>query len=143
MILACRDRNRAEEALKDVRRLSGNNNVEIELIDLASLESVRESAKRLRGRLEKIDILINNAGKKKDFLLNFFIKILLGVMMATGKSADNYEIHFAVNHLSHFLLTNLLLDLMKKAPSARIINVSSINHACKTFFYNQKRKRKL
>ena len=53
--------------------------------------------------------------------------------MASGKSVDGYEIHFAVNHLGHFLLTNLLLDLMKKAPSARIINVSSINHACKSF----------
>ena len=48
--------------------------------------------------------------------------------MATGKSVDGYEIHFAVNHLGHFLFTNLLLDLMKKAPSARIINVSSTNH---------------
>ena len=54
-----------------------------------------------------------------------------GVMMATGKSVDGYEIHFAVNHLGHFLFTNLLLDLMKKAPSARIINVSSINHTRK------------
>ena len=52
-------------------------------------------------------------------------------MMATGKSVDGYEIHFGVNHLGHFLFTNLLLDLMKKAPSARIINVSSINHTCK------------
>lgn len=49
-------------------------------------------------------------------------------MMAPGKSVDGYELHFAVNHLAHFLLTNLLLDLMKKAPSARVINVSSINH---------------
>jgi NAD(P)-dependent dehydrogenase (short-subunit alcohol dehydrogenase family) len=56
-------------------------------------------------------------------------------MMATGRSVDGYEIHFAVNHLGHFLLTNLLLDLMKKAPSARIINVSSVNHACKKFYY--------
>jgi NAD(P)-dependent dehydrogenase (short-subunit alcohol dehydrogenase family) len=59
-------------------------------------------------------------------------------MMATGKSIDGYEIHFAVNHLGHFLLTNLLLDLMKKAPSARIINVSSINHACKLFSFPKK-----
>jgi NAD(P)-dependent dehydrogenase (short-subunit alcohol dehydrogenase family) len=57
--------------------------------------------------------------------------VLVGVMMASEKkSVDGYEIHFAVNHLGHFLLTNLLLDLMKKAPSARIITVSSINHAC-------------
>ena len=51
--------------------------------------------------------------------------------MESGKSVDGFEIHFAVNHLGHFLLTNLLLDLLRKAPSARIINVSSINHACK------------
>jgi NAD(P)-dependent dehydrogenase (short-subunit alcohol dehydrogenase family) len=57
--------------------------------------------------------------------------LCLGVMMASGKSVDGYEIHFAVNHLGHFLFTNLLLDTMKKAPSARIINVSSVNHACK------------
>ncbi|CAF2404068.1 unnamed protein product [Rotaria sp. Silwood2] len=113
VILACRDRDRAQDALKDIRRISGNNNVEIEMLDLASLKSVRECAKQLRGRLIKLDVLINNAG----------------VMMTTGKSVDGYEIHFASNHLGHFLLTNLLLDLMKKAPSARVINVSSINHA--------------
>jgi NAD(P)-dependent dehydrogenase (short-subunit alcohol dehydrogenase family) len=54
--------------------------------------------------------------------------------MVTGRSVDGYEIHFAVNHLGHFLLTNLLLDLMKKAPSARIINISSINHTCKLIY---------
>ncbi|CAF0849538.1 unnamed protein product [Adineta ricciae] len=113
VILACRDRKRTEEALRDIRRLSGSEKVEMEMLDLASLQSVRECAKRLRDRLTKLDVLINNAG----------------VMMASGKSVDGYEIHFAVNHLGHFLLTNLLLDLMKKAPSARIINVSSINHA--------------
>jgi len=63
VILACRDRNRAEEALKDICRLSGNNNIEIEMLDLTSLKSVRESAKRLRGRLTKLDVLINNAGE--------------------------------------------------------------------------------
>ena len=62
MILACRDRKRAEEALKDICRLSGNNNIEIEMLDLASLQSIRECAKRLRQRLTKLDVLINNAG---------------------------------------------------------------------------------
>ncbi|CAF4413738.1 unnamed protein product [Rotaria sp. Silwood2] len=63
VILACRDRKRAEKALKDICRLSGNNNVEIEILDLASLKSVRECAKRLRRRLSKLDVLINNAGE--------------------------------------------------------------------------------
>ena len=55
--------------------------------------------------------------------------------MAKGKSEDGYEIHFAVNHLGHFLLTNLLLDLMKKAPSARIITLASVNHYGKKFHF--------
>ncbi|CAF0751428.1 unnamed protein product [Adineta steineri] len=110
VILACPDRKWTEEALKEICKLSGSNNVEIEIVDLASLKSVQKCAKRLRGRLSKLDVLINNAG----------------VMMTSEKSIDGYEIHFAVNHLGHFLLTNLLLDLMKNAPSARIINVSSI-----------------
>ncbi|CAF1069588.1 unnamed protein product [Adineta steineri] len=113
VILACRDRKRTEKALQEICKLSGSNNVEIEIVDLASLRSIQECAKRLCGRLSKLDVLINNAG----------------VMMTSEKSADGYEIHFAVNHLGHFLLTNLLLDLMKNAPSARIINVSSISHA--------------
>ncbi|CAF1426223.1 unnamed protein product [Adineta steineri] len=113
VILACRDRKRTEKALKEICKLSGSNNVEIEIVDLASLKSIQECAKRLRGRLSKLDVLINNAG----------------VMMASEKSVDGYEIHFAVNHLGHFLFTNLLLDLMKNASSARIINVSSISHA--------------
>ncbi|UJR20954.1 hypothetical protein I4U23_024061 [Adineta vaga] len=118
VILACRDRKRTEEALKEICKLSGSDRVEMEMLDLSSLKSVRECAKRLYKKLTKLDVLINNAG----------------VMMASGKSADGYEIHFAVNHLGHFLLTNLLLDLMKKAPSARIITVSSVNHA----FWNLK-----
>ena len=62
MILACRDQKRGEEALKDVIKLSGNKNVELEFVDLASLKSVRECARRLRKRLSKLDVLINNAG---------------------------------------------------------------------------------
>jgi short-subunit dehydrogenase len=63
VILACRDRKRTEEALKEICRLSGNNNVEMEILDLASLKSVRECAERLRERLTKLDVLINNAGE--------------------------------------------------------------------------------
>lgn len=63
VILACRDRRRSEEALKDICRLSGRTDVEIELVDLASFKSIRQCAQRLRQRLTKLDVLINNAGK--------------------------------------------------------------------------------
>ena len=69
VILACRDRRRAEEALKDICRLSGSTQVEIELVDLASFKSIRECAQRLRGRLTKLDVLINNAGKDKSIII--------------------------------------------------------------------------
>jgi NAD(P)-dependent dehydrogenase (short-subunit alcohol dehydrogenase family) len=80
-------------------------------LDLASLDSVRKFAAKILEEEPRIDILINNAG----------------VINSTYReSADGFESTFAVNHLGHFLLTNLLLDRIKEAPSARIVNVSSI-----------------
>ena len=63
IIMACRDRSRAEEAMKEIRQLSNSHQIEIELVDLESLQSVRDCAKRLRDRLPRLDVLINNAGK--------------------------------------------------------------------------------
>lgn len=62
----------------------------------------------------------------------------LGILTKSHeKSIDGYEIHFATNYLGHFLLTNLLLDLLKTAPSARIINVSALAHKCKIYLFNR------
>ena len=77
-------------------------------LDLASLDSVRDFATKILEDEPRIDILINNAG----VLNKTYIK-----------SADGYDLTFAINHLGHFLLINLLLDRIKEAPSARIINV--------------------
>ena len=83
-------------------------------LDLASLDSVRKFAAKILEEELRIDILINNAA---------------GVVnTAYTKSADGFELIFAINHLGHFLLTNLLIDRTKEAPSARIINVSSSGH---------------
>ena len=110
VILACRSVERGETAAVEVRKRSGNDNAVFIQLDLASLDSVREFAAKILEEEPRIDILINNAGVTNN---------------AFTKSTDGFELTFAVNHLGHFLLTNLLLDCIKEAPSARIINISS------------------
>ena len=113
VILACRSVERGERAVVEVKERSGNDNVVFVQLDLASLDSVRKFAAKILEEEPRIDILINNAGVvSNDFT----------------KSADGFELTFAINHLGHFLLTNLLLDRIKEAPSARIVNVSSALH---------------
>ncbi|XP_070827875.1 retinol dehydrogenase 12-like [Chaetodon trifascialis] len=113
VILACRDLDRANKAAEDVRKRSGNGNIIVKKLDLASLQSVRQLAKEVLASEERLDILINNAG-----------------VMSCPKwqTEDGFEMQFGVNHLGHFLLTNCLLDLMKKSSPSRIVNVSSLAH---------------
>ncbi|KAH3855034.1 retinol dehydrogenase 12-like [Dreissena polymorpha] len=113
VILACRDMNRAQEAADDIKRSTGNSNVIVYKLDLASLESVRDCATELLEKEDRLDILINNAG----------------IMMTPyWKTKDGFEMQLGTNHLGHFLFTNLLLDLVKKSAPSRIINVSSRAH---------------
>jgi NAD(P)-dependent dehydrogenase (short-subunit alcohol dehydrogenase family) len=82
-------------------------------LDLANLESVRRFAERFRESHSRLDLLINNAG----------------VMMPPyTKTADGFELQFGTNHLGHFALTGLLIDLAKNTPGSRIVNVSSSAH---------------
>ena len=111
VILACRSKERGEAAIEQVKRRSGNNNVVFMQLDLASLDSVRNFATSVLDKEAHIDILVNNAG------------IMACPYM---KTADGFEMQFGVNHLGHFLLTNLLLDRLKQAPAARIVNVSAL-----------------
>eukprot|EP00731_Ephydatia_muelleri_P018055 Em0011g95a len=113
VILACRSAEKGEEAVVEVRARSGNDKVVFRRLDLASLESVRQFASSILEEEPTIDILINNAG----------------VMACPySKTEDGFEMQFGVNHLAHFLLTNLLLDRLKEAPTARIVTVSSTAH---------------
>ena len=110
VILACRSVEKGEKAAVEVRKRSESDNVVFQQLDLASLTSVRQFAARILEEEPQLDILINNAG-----------------VMACPymKTEDGFEMQFGVNHLGHFLLTNLLLDRLKEAPAARIVNVSS------------------
>ena len=113
VILACRDEARGEAAALEVKRRSKSKNIVFSKLDLASLKSVREFAERTLGEEPRIDILINNAG-----------------VMAPPYTIteDGFELQFGINHLGHFLLTNLLLERIKEAPAGRIVNVSSRTH---------------
>lgn len=113
VVMVARDQARGEQALADVKQRSGSQAVELALADLASLQSVRALASELLARCPRIDVLINNAGAVNDTRI---------------VTVDGYETTFAVNHLAHFLLTNLLLERLKASVPARIINVSSEAH---------------
>ncbi|XP_069116898.1 retinol dehydrogenase 13-like [Argopecten irradians] len=116
IILACRDLDNAHKASEIVKKFSGNSDVSVERLDLASLDSVRKIAEKVKNDEAKIDILINNAGV---------------MMCPKWQSEDGYEMQFAVNHLGHFFLTTLLLDRIKEYAPSRIVNVSSVAHNCK------------
>ena len=114
VILACRDIQKAEAALKEIVKKSGNENIAAKHVDLASLKSVRDFAEDINKNEPRLDILINNAG-------------VMAVQTLT-KTQDGFETQMGVNHLGHFLLTNLLLDLLKKSAPSRVIVVSSVGH---------------
>ena len=105
------------ETAVEVRKRSGNDNVVFVQLDLASLDFVRKFAAKILEEELRIDILINNAGMSP-----------LGLPEHTF-TRDGFERTFGVNHLGHFLLTNLLLDRIKEAPSARIVNISSLAYS--------------
>ncbi|MER7722390.1 oxidoreductase [Streptomyces sp. NPDC096323] len=108
VLLACRSMERGRAA---AARIGGS--TEVVHLDLTSLDSVREAAEGVRGRYERLDLLVNNAG----------------VMFPSyRRTEDGFEAHFGVNHLGHFALTGLLLDLMTALPGSRIVTVASLAH---------------
>ena len=112
VILACRDEEKAKDAARDIIAETGSDKVVVRIVDLASFESVRAFAKLINETEERLDILVNNAG--------------LGGFYTVTK--DGYETVFQVNYISHFLLTLLLIEKMKKSAPSRIVNVSSLAH---------------
>lgn len=113
VIITARSEQKAIEAVNRIKAQSGSDRVGHLLLDLSSLHSVRNAAQEFKSRFERLDVLINNAGC-------YFSDLQL--------SEDGIEMQFATNHLGHFLLTNLLMDELKAADRARIINLSSIAH---------------
>jgi len=113
VIMVGRNQAKTEAALADVASRSRSKEVSYLLADFASQASVRALADAVRSRVDRLDVLVNNAG---------------GVNKARTVTADGIETTFAVNHLGYFLLTNLLLDLVVKSAPARVVTVASVGH---------------
>ncbi len=113
IIMLCRNRARGEEAQRVIIDLTGNNNVDLLICDLSSQKEIRDFVSEFKSKYQNLHVLINNAG------------VMLSKKLL---SEDGFEMNFAVNHLAPFLLTNLLLDILKKSAPSRIINVGSAAH---------------
>lgn len=113
VIMACRDLFKCETTRKEIVLETKNKYVYCRKCDLASQSSIREFVKTFKKEHKKLDILINNAG-----------------VMRCPKSLteDGIEMQLGVNHMGHFLLTNLLIDIIKLSAPSKIINVSSVAH---------------
>ncbi len=113
LVLPVRNIEKGEALKNEIKIETGNRNVEVMPCDLASLASIRQFVTDFEKKYNSLHLLINNAGlweaKRKE-------------------SDDGIEMNFAVNHLAPFLLTNLLLDIIKKSAPARIVNVASTAH---------------
>jgi NAD(P)-dependent dehydrogenase (short-subunit alcohol dehydrogenase family) len=105
---------RLEESLREIREATGSDRVRSYLADFSRLEEVRRLAEEIERDHARLDVVVNNAG------------IGAGSDRTREESADGYELRFAVNYLAPFLLTNLLLPLLRRSAPARIINVASV-----------------
>ncbi|XP_026034577.1 retinol dehydrogenase 13 [Astatotilapia calliptera] len=113
IIMGCRDMEKCEAAAKEIRGKTLNPHIYARRLDLASMKSIREFAERIKQEEPHVDILINNAGVMR---------------CPQWKTEDGFDMQFGVNHLGHFLLTNLLLDKLKESAPSRVINLASLAH---------------
>lgn len=113
VVMACRSANRGAQALEEVRRLSNNDKVALMLVDMASQSSIRQFAAEFKNTHQRLDVLIHNAA-------NFDHNLKKPVL-----TEDGIETIFATNHVGIFLMTHLLLDLLKVSAPSRVITVAS------------------
>lgn len=110
VVLVARNQEKGLAVRDEIRALSGNSEVEVLFADLSSQQSIRALADDFQQRYDQLHVLMNNAG---------------GIFFRRETTVDGLELTFALDHLAYFLLTNLLLDVLKASAPARIITVSS------------------
>ena len=113
VIIVGRNPEKSAAVLTELKSISGNENIDLLMADLAVMQEVRDLAEQVISRYDRLDVLLNNAG-------GYFAKHEI--------TSDGLEMTFALNHMSYFLLTNKLMELLKYSAPARIVNVSSDAH---------------
>ncbi|EUC71533.1 MAG: short-chain dehydrogenase [Alcanivorax borkumensis] len=113
VIMACRNTAKAEAAAEQVKILTPQASLTVLPLDLADLESVKTFVATLKQRINKLDVLLNNAGVMAPPL---------------QRTKEGFEMQFGTNHLGHFALTGPLLSLLEAAPAPRIVQISSLAH---------------
>lgn len=119
VVLHGRDSGKCDAAVREIREVTGSDDLHAHVADLASLQEVRALARELRERHDRLDVLVGNAGvgggpqgprerQRREI------------------SQDGYELRFAVNYLAHYLLTELLLPVLRDSAPARVVNVASV-----------------
>ncbi|KAH8325136.1 hypothetical protein KR074_002946, partial [Drosophila pseudoananassae] len=113
VFMACRNMEKANQAREEIVSATNNPNIFVRKLDLSSMDSIRQFAEGFKKERDSLNVLINNAG-------------VMGLPKTLTK--DGFEMQLGVNHMGHFLLTHLLLDVLKKTAPSRIVNVSSALH---------------
>lgn len=113
VVMLCRNRAKGEAVQAEIKEVSGNDQVDLIVADLSELSQVRRAAHEFQQNYTQLHVLINNAG---------------GMNAERKVTSDGLESTFATNYLAPFLLTHLLLDVLKASAPARIVNVSAVGH---------------
>jgi NAD(P)-dependent dehydrogenase (short-subunit alcohol dehydrogenase family) len=113
VVITSRNEERGRSALEEIRYRSGSDTVDVMVLDLASFRSIRRFVTDVLDRFDRIDVLVNNAGL---------------ILRRRAETEDGFEETFGVNHLGHFLLTDLLLERLRASAPARVVVVSSHAH---------------
>jgi NAD(P)-dependent dehydrogenase (short-subunit alcohol dehydrogenase family) len=113
VVITSRNEARGRVALQEIHSRSGNDSVEVMALDLARFRSIRSFVADVLDRFDHVDVLVNNAGL---------------ILRRRAETEDGFEQTFGVNHLGHFLLTDLLLERLRASAPARVVVVSSHAH---------------
>jgi NAD(P)-dependent dehydrogenase (short-subunit alcohol dehydrogenase family) len=113
VVITSRNEERGRSARREIAERSGNDSVDVMPLDLASFRSIRSFAADALDRFDHVDVLVNNAGL---------------ILHRRAETQDGFEETFGVNHLGHFLLTDLLLERLRASTPARVVVVSSDAH---------------
>ena len=121
VVMACRNLEKANKAKEQILIDLPSSKLEVMTVDLSNFESIKTFAQDVKSQFQHLDILVNNAG------------VLFG---KPQKNKANIEMQFATNHLGHFLLTSLLIELMPDSKNSRVVSLSSLAHKKSEIFFD-------